>query len=60
MFNQLSRIYHHISGGSLDREQEKDYYAHMCRDIRRERARIGGDWVIAAATFSRQARQVIR
>lgn len=35
-------------------------YAEMCKDILRERKRMGGDWAIATALIDRQIRDYIR
>ena len=48
------------AGGDFDTEMAKEYYGLMCEDIKRERKRIGGDWAIAAITFSRDMRDFIR
>ena len=48
------------AGQEHDRELEREFYTHMCADINRERARIGGDWAIAAVTLNRQIRDRIR
>jgi len=49
-----------MSGEDYDTETAKEYYEGMCEDIRKERERIGGDWAIAAVTFSRELRDLIR
>ena len=35
-------------------------YAELCKDILRERKRMGGDWAIATALIDRQIRDYVR
>ena len=35
-------------------------YEELCEDIRRERRRIGGDWVVAGVIQTNQHRDIIR
>ena len=47
----------------LSREEEavvEKMYEELCGDIRRERRRIGGDWVVAGVIQTRQHRDLIR
>ena len=44
----------------IDKELYLDYYQLMCEDIRREKARIGGDWAVAYSVFTRGMRDVVR
>ena len=56
MFQQVMDI----GTEGYDIEFIKDYYEMMCEDIKEGRKRIGGDWAIAAATYKREARDLIR
>jgi hypothetical protein len=35
-------------------------YMAMCADIRRERARMGGDWAVCGVLLTRRIRDVVR
>ena len=56
MFQQVMDI----GREGYDGEVMKNYYEMMCEDIKEGRKRIGGDWAIAAATYKREARDLIR
>merc|ERR1711936_1274937 len=51
---------HMLAGGSFPMEMAREFYELMCEDIKSERRRIGGDWAIAAVTFTRELRDLIR
>merc|ERR1711973_628606 len=43
-----------MSGQEYDKELFKNYYKEMCKDITKQKERIGGDWAIAHVVFSRE------
>jgi len=45
---------------SWEVEPMEALYREMCRDIKRERARLGGDWAIATVIHSRSLRDFVR
>ena len=49
-----------LNGKEFDLEVAKEFYSCKCNDILSERKRIGGDWVIADAAFTRNLRDHIR
>lgn len=49
-----------MKGDGYEVEPMKAFYREMCRDIKRERARIGGDWAIATVISSRSLRDLVR
>ena len=49
-----------MNGKQFDFEVAKEYYSCICDNILSERKRIGGDWVIAYNTFTRNLRDHIR
>merc|ERR1712130_375578 len=55
-FNQLMLD----SGETTDRSAKDDYFRLMAEDIKREKARVGGDWVVAFAIPERRDRDVFR
>ena len=50
--------------GKFDKERIEDgckpFYEEMAKDLIKQRKRIGGDWAIAQAVFSRNQREFIR
>ena len=49
-----------MAGKEYDRAAEEGMYREMCKDIARERARIGGDWAIATVLDSPHIRDFVR
>jgi len=49
-----------IAGNDYEKEGFKQYYDAMCADILKERARIGGDWVVAGVVLNKEVRNWIR
>ena len=49
-----------MAGKEYDRAAEDAIYREMCKDIARERARIGGDWAIATVLDSPHIRDIVR
>ena len=49
-----------LSGKEADPSVWEDGYGMMCDDIIRERQKLGGDWVINQAVYTRAARNVVR
>ena len=47
-------------GEEFDKEAVKAFYTGMCKDISKERKRMGGDFVVAQAVPSREFRDHIR
>jgi len=47
-------------GGKFDEKVLGMAYREICKDIKSERARLGGDWVIAQAVPTRQLRKLIK
>ena len=56
LFNQQMRE----TGETTDRTATDEYYRLMAEDIKKEKARIGGDWVVAFAIPERRDRDVFR
>ena len=48
------------TGQTTDRTPTDAYFRLMAEDIKRERARVGGDWVVAFALPLRRDRDVFR
>merc|ERR1712130_809513 len=48
------------SGETTDRTATDEYFRLMAEDIKREKARVGGDWVVAFAIPERRDRDVFR
>ena len=42
------------------RRAERDFMLSMCSDIRGEKDRLGGDWVVASVIRTREERDIIR
>ena len=49
-----------VAGLDFDKEVLKEYYKALSEDIKKQKTRIGGDWVIANVAFSRDIRDAIR
>ena len=49
-----------VAGLDYDKEALKEFYSKLSEDIKRQKTRIGGDWVIANVAFSRDIRDAIR
>ena len=49
-----------VAGLEYDKEALKEFYSKLSEDIKRQKSRIGGDWVIANVAFSRDIRDAIR
>ena len=49
-----------MKGENYDTAVLEEFYGVICDDIKRERARIGGDWVVAAVLDKRSVRDSIR
>ena len=49
-----------VAGLDYDKEILKEYYSALSEDIKKQKKRIGGDWVIANVAFTRDIRDAIR
>ena len=49
-----------LAGADCDQVVAGEYYDLLCQDITKERARIGGDWVVAGVAINKEHRQMIR
>ena len=49
-----------VAGEEIEHENVRELYTAMCGDIKRERARIGGDWAVAGVVLDKNSRQHIR
>ena len=49
-----------FKGEAVAEKVWEDFYELLCQDILRERGKLGGDWVIAQAAYTRTARDIIR
>ena len=49
-----------VAGLEFDKEVLKEFYTALSEDIKKQKTRIGGDWVIANVAFSRDIRDAIR
>ena len=57
----LERGYNQLfKGNQVDPKLWEDFYDLICEDIRKERAKIGGRWVVNQAVYTKFARDVIR
>ena len=43
-----------------DKAKMEDYYDLLCKDIIKERKRIGGDWVLAGVAMNQELKNIIR
>ena len=48
-----------VAGLDFDKEVLKEYYTALSEDIKKQKTRIGGDWVIANVAFNRDIRDFI-
>ena len=55
--NELMKM---CAGEENDKEVMAEGYRALCADIRRERARLGGDWAVCRALFTRESRDIVR
>ena len=51
-------LMHFLTGE--DKENIQRGFEEICGDISRERARIGGDWVLAGAVYEKEHRDIVR
>ena len=62
--DSTSEIWNDMMAGKFDKELIehgcKPFYDEMAKDLIKQRKRIGGDWAIAQAVFSRNQREFIR
>ena len=49
-----------VEGKDLDDDVIDEVFAAFCADILRERARLGGDWVVCRVLPSRRIRDLVR
>ena len=49
-----------LEGKEVDVGALEAMYREMCKDIARERARLGGDWAIATVIHSQSMRDFVR
>ena len=49
-----------LKGNPVDPEIWEDFYNLLCEDILKERAKLGGSWVVGQAVYSKASREVIR
>merc|ERR1719158_1835213 len=49
-----------LKGKAVDPKIWSDFYTLLCEDILKERAKLGGRWVVNQAVYSKVAREVIR
>jgi len=49
-----------LKGEKVDDKIWEDFYELLCKDILRERKKLGGNWVVTQAVYSRTARDIIR
>ena len=53
-------FYQLMSGEDFDKNMLKKYYKAMGEDIKREKARIGGNFAIAHVIFFKETRDLLR
>ena len=58
--NGTSEFLKLIGGGEYDYQKIAEYYSVLCKDIQKERLRIGGNWVVAQAIPLKSFRDHIR
>ena len=56
----FDKLFNKKSLSQGDESHLEAYYQCLCEDISRERARIGGDWVIAGVLLTKQHRDLVR
>jgi len=49
-----------FKGEKVDNKVWEDFYDLLCKDVLRERAKHGGNWVVTQAVYTRAARDMIR
>ena len=49
-----------LKGNPVDPKIWEDLYSLLCDDLLKERAKLGGRWVVGQAVYSKAAREVIR
>ena len=49
-----------MKGEEYDKQALEDFYAALCDDVKRERARLGGDWVVATVIDTQAWRDFVR
>lgn len=49
-----------LKGNPVDPNIWEDFYNFLCEDILKERAKLGGMWVVGQAVYTKAAREVIR
>ena len=49
-----------LKGEEVNDKIWEDFYELLCKDILREREKLGGNWVVTQAVYSRTARDIIR
>ena len=54
MFQDLSK------GSKIDLEKSSNFYKHVAMNVKHEKERIGGDWIVAQAVPKRSLRDLIR
>ena len=57
---RVMKEYVEASKGDYEEDPFKEYFHLLCRDIRREKERIGGDWAVAHLVLTRDMRDMIR
>ena len=54
LFQDLSK------GSNVDINKASNFYTYVCENVKHERHRIGGDWIVAQAVPKRELRDLIR
>ena len=49
-----------FKGEEWDKVVWEEAVRELCKDIKRERARLGGDWALAGVLFTPRMRQIAR
>ena len=49
-----------MKGEEYNKELIGEFYIEMCKDIRTQRERVGGDWAVANVVYSREIRDKMR
>ena len=64
MVNKFVEQFWRLMKGGHDEETlrraERDFMLSLCSDIRGEKDRLGGDWVVASVIRTREERDIIR
>ena len=58
--NGLTQLMTMFKGDDYDKLKIETYYTELCKNIKGEKKRIGGDWVVAQAVPSRQFRDYVK